>query len=364
MPRITQYEVALKDYNKVKFFPFPVRPGEPFMLTSNPWNFLKTWLNNEIKSIRRTTDRKLRLEKSLYFLELAENFQNAADGAKLPTKGTFAYYSILNLIKVYLLTEGIDLETTMEHHGLSLPSNETKRLKIQPTNGDGINVFAKFSELIDSPVTSGDFISLDEMISEIPEIHEMTFNIGKLTTAKRKFLPVEIQVLTNKPRRSHLIYELKYEKKNAKLMQVSKFGSGNLHAKLEQTQDDGTWITFRSKNRRNYTKGSNSSWNSNYKSIREELIEIGVSVILTRTGYRYYLNLQPNKYRPISYFVALMYYIGLIARYRPTVYNEILTGEYQAVLNETMETCPHQFLYYVSSLITKKVCAVPMAKIN
>lgn len=364
MPRAIEYETALKEYNKVKFYPFPVKPGEPFMLTSNPWNFLKTWINNEIKSFGRTTDRKLRLEKSLYFLELAENFQNAADGAKLPTKGTFAYYSILNLIKVYLLTEGVDLETTMEHHGLSLPSNESKRLKIQPNSTDGINVFAKFSELIGSPVTSGEFITLDEMISEIPEIHEMTFNIGKLTTAKRKFLPIEIQILTNRLRRTHLIYEIQYEKKNANLMQVSKFRSGILNDKLEKLSDDGNWVTFRAKNRRNFTNGSNTSWNSNYRMIREELLDIGISVILTRTGYRYYLNLQPNKYRPITYFVALMYYIGSIARYRPTVYNEILTGEYQAVLNETMETCPRQFLYYLSSLITKKVCAVPMAKIN
>lgn len=364
MPRVTTYETALKDYNKVKFYPFPVKPGEPFMLTSNPWNFLKTWLNNEIKTFGRTTDRKLRLEKSLYFLDLAENFQNAADSAKLPTKGTFAYYSVLNLIKVYLLTEGIDLETTMEHHGLSLPSNETTRLKIQPINGDGINVFAKFSELIGCPVTAGDYISIDEMISEIPEIHEMTFNIGKLTTSKRKFLPVEIQVLTNTPRRSHLIYEVKYEKKNSNLMQVSKFRTGVLNEKLEKIEDDGTWVKYRAKNRRNYTTGSDTSWNTNFKSIQTDLVDMGVSVILTRSGYRYYLNLQPNKYKPISYFVALMYYVGSVARYRPTVYNEILTGEYQAVLNETMETCPRQFLYYISSLITKKVCAVPMAKIN
>ena len=72
MPRAIEYETALKEYNKVKFYPFPVKPGEPFMLTSNPWNFLKTWINNEIKSFGRTTDRKLRLEKSLYFFQLKE----------------------------------------------------------------------------------------------------------------------------------------------------------------------------------------------------------------------------------------------------------------------------------------------------
>lgn len=364
MARILEYQTAKRNYNRVKFFPFPVEPGEPFMLTSNPWNFLKTWLSNEIKSYQRTNDRKRKLEKSLYFLELAENYQAAADFAKLPTKGTLTYYSILNLIKVYLLTEGEDLESIIEHHGLSLPPDETMRLKISTSRNGSINIFSKFSEKVSSNVTAGEFISLDEMISEIPEIHEMTYNIGKLTTKKRKFLPIEIEILTNKPRQSHLIYEIKFEKKNSNIMQVSKFKSGSLFNKLELIKDDETWLTYRSKERRNYTKESDSSWKINYKSLREELMNIGVSVILTRRGYRYYLNLQPNKYKPIVYFVALMYYMGSVARYRPTVYNDVLSGEYQAVLNETMETCPRQFLYYISSLITKKVCAVPMAKLS
>jgi hypothetical protein len=364
MARTLQYESARKDYHRVKYFPFPVPPGEPYMLTSNPWNFLKTWLNNEIRKFNRTSPRKKRLEKSLYFLELAENFQNAADYAKLPTKGTFSYYSILNLIKVFLLTSGEDLETTIEHHGLSLPPNETKKLKISSIGNDGINIFATFAKKVGCTVVPGNFIKIDEMTSELPEIHEMTFNIGKLTTKKRKFLPVEIEILTNTPRHTHLVYELKYEKKNSNLMQVSKFNSGILNSKLQKIGDDGRWITYRSKNRVNYTKSSENSWYARYNLIRQELTDIGVSVILTRSGYRYYLNLQPNKYKPITYYVALMYYIGSVARYRPTVYNDILTGEYQAVLNETMETCPRQFLYYISSLITKKVCAVPMAKLN
>ena len=64
MPRRTQYELAKRNYHSVKYFPFPIESGAPFMLTSNPWNFLNTWLNNEIRKIQRTTDKSKRLEKS------------------------------------------------------------------------------------------------------------------------------------------------------------------------------------------------------------------------------------------------------------------------------------------------------------
>lgn len=358
-----EYELAKRNYHSVKYFPFPVEPGEPFMLTSNPWNFLDTWINNQIRLFKRTSERKERLEKSLYFLELAKNFQLSADSAKMPTKGTLTYYSILNLNKVFLLTKGIDLEVSMEHHGLVLPSNEKKRLRVSSNGDEFINLFSTFSKFVGSSVNAGEFIDIDEMISEIPEIHEMTFNIGKLRTTKRKFLPIEINILTNKPRHTHLIYEIKYEKKNANLMRVEKFRSGILNTKLEKYCEDDVYISYRSKRRINYTYNSDSSWKNRYQEIQNELNEIGVSVILTRGGYRYYLNLQPNKYKPIVYYVALMYYIGSVARYRPTLYNNILAGEYQSVFTEALETCNVQFLYYLASLITKKVCAVPMAKL-
>jgi hypothetical protein len=364
MPAKLEYELAKRKYNSVKFFPFPVEPGEPFMLTSNPWNFLNTWLNNEIRKYQRSSDNSKRIEKSLYFLELAENFHTASEKARMPTKGTLIYYSTLNLVKVFLLNSGVDLEVSMEHHGLVLQSNEKRRLKTSPSKDDCINIFAKFSELIGSPITAGEFIDIDEMISEITEIHEMTYNIGKLITTKRKFLPVEIEIKTNIPRRSHLVYEIKFEKKNSNIMRCEKFDSGILNRKLDLISDDGAYKTYRSKKRFNYTNNSDSSWKLRYKEIQDEITELGMSVILTRRGYRYYLNLQPNKYKPITYYVSLMYYIGSVARYRPTLYKNILTGEYQAVFNETIETCSTQFLYYISSLITKKICAVPMAKLN
>lgn len=369
MPRLKpEFEDAKRDYKSVKYFPYEIDPGDPFALTSDPWHYLKAWLKKQISEIKKTTEHRKRLEKALYFAQLAESFQKAADLTELPTKGTLAYYSVLNLVKTFLLVKDYDLETTVEYHGLTLPSDKTTELKISAaTNGNGINIFHEFAKEMGCSVQPGTTISLDEMISEISEVHEMCYNLGKLKTGKRKFLPIVIRILTNKPYRNKLTYEISFEKKNSKLMRTEKLDNGQLQVKLTKENDDvkrKDWNIYRAKSLLNFTQKSDSSWRNNYRIICKEIEELRVVSMLTRHGYRYYLNLQPEKYKSSVYFFSLMYYIGSVARYRPTVNEEILEGDYSAILNEVMHTCPKQFLYFIVSKITKKVCAVPMSKID
>lgn len=368
MARTTKFEDAKRDYKSVLYFPFGTEPGDPFVLTSDPWHFLKAWLRKSISEIRKSNDHRAKLQKALYFAQLAENFQKAANLTELPTKGTLAYYSVLNLVKTFLLVKDYDLETSIEYHGLSLPSDKSKELKISPSpSGVGINIFHEFAKQMGSPVQSGGTIHLDEMISEIVEVHEMCFNLGKLNTGKRKFLPVEIKILTNSGSFNKLLYEIGFEKKNSMLMRTDKFNRGELASKLILDQVDSTrpnWVIYKSKMKLRYTHKSDRSWKSNYQIICDEIENLKVVTILTRRGYRYYLNLQPCRYKSSVYFFALMYYIGSVARYRPTLNEEILEGDYSAILNEIMTTSTKQFLYFMVSKITQKVCAVPMAKLD
>lgn len=368
MPRRTEYEDAKRDYKSVKYSPFGNEPGDPFVLTSDPWHYLKAWLRQEHNVIKKKTRQKERLGKAIYFAELAENFQKAADLTVLPTKGTLTYYSILNLVKSYLLTIGYDLETNIEYHGLSLPADRTDELKVSAAaTGGGINIFHEFASQCGCVAQPGSPITLKEMVSEIPEIHEMCFNLGKLSTTKRKFLPIEIRIITNKITRSHLTYEFAFEKKNSNVMRTEKFNEGVLATKLEKLDDDPLkphWLVYRAKKKWTYTRDSDRSWINNYQSICDEIKNLNVAQMLTRQGYRYYANLQPGAYRPLVSFFALMYYIGSVARYRPTLNQTILEGDYSAILNEVMMTGPKQFLYHMVSKITRKVCAVPMAKID
>ncbi len=86
--------------------------------------------------------------------------------------------------------------------------------------------------------------------------------------------------------------------------------------------------------------------------------------MLTRQGYRFYMDLEPNRLHRLSSVLGFAYYLGTIARYRPSLNEEILKGKYQSIINEAITACPNQFFYLMVSHITKQVCAIPMSKIE
>jgi hypothetical protein len=123
-------------------------------------------------------------------------------------------------------------------------------------------------------------------------------------------------------------------------------------------------IVFRSKESFTYTHKSNISWNKAYSKICKQIEKLNIATMLTRSGHRYYLNLQPSQLSQQTNYFLLLFYMGSAARYRPTLFEEFLQGEYQAIFNEVLSTSPDQFLYSMVSHITNKVCAVPMAKLD
>src|SRR5690606_36000569 len=181
---------------------------------------------------------------------------------------------------------------------------------------------------------------------------------------KRKFLPVKIDFISNEKKWSKLSYRLCFEKKHKNNYRVEKFDSGVLNNRLEKAEDVNEQETYISKQIRNLTHESDQSWCSNYQELCKEIKEINIRTMLTRMGFKYYLDLQPDKYDSLIYSYALMFYIGSVARYRPSLNEEILEGDYKAVISETMNSTPKQFLYLMTGLITKKVCAVPMASLD
>ena len=85
--------------------------------------------------------------KAKYFAELGEGFHISSKQARMPVKGTMIYYSLINLVKAYLLVNGYDLETKTEHHGLSLPPNRKLDLKLSNINDIGVSIFHEFSKV-------------------------------------------------------------------------------------------------------------------------------------------------------------------------------------------------------------------------
>ena len=323
-------EQVLREYKSVKYFPFENEAGAPFILTSDPLSYLEAWLDNKLTAIQRDSGKiRANLKKAQYFTRLSKDFYNSAILAKMPSKGTLIYYSFINLTKVFLILRDYDLETKMEHHGLSLPSDSKSKLKLANPNGEGISIFHEFSKIIGREIKNkdGPYIEFKDILRNLPEVHEIGYALNLFPKSKRKFLPVEIKIRTNTPR-NKLFYTIDYEKKFCKQMNVEKFEKGIFKEKLIpiQVEDDPYRNHFKSVLQVGYTKTSERSWKICYPKIINDLNELNIVPMLTRKGYRFYIDLEASRLHRLSSVLAFAYYIGTVARYRPTLNETVLKG--------------------------------------
>lgn len=361
-------ERAKKNYQDVQYFPFGNEPACSYILTANPFSYLAAWLDGKIDSYDRLRANGKRLIKAKYFCELAESFNQSALNSRLPVKGTLLYYAHLNLVKCYLLVNGFDLEEKSESHGLSMPPDFEKHIKITGNPTGSISIFWEFSRLLGDDVNSnsGCKIKLDELLEEMPEVHEIGHALDILKT-KRKFLPVHINIMTNAGTYSKLFYEINYKDHQNHIIPIERLTKNHFNDKIYRVscyEEEGlNRVFFRSNLSPNFNTKNNESWQRAYLKLTQELEKIGATEMLTNSGYRNYINLKPGKLHRLSATFALMFYLGSVARYRPSLYQKVLRGKYQPIINEVIDTCPRQFYYLMVSRITKQVCAIPMAKI-
>lgn len=100
-----------------------------------------------------------------------------------------------------------------------------------------------------------------------------------------------------------------------------------------------------------------------YKNILCEYKKLDIVPILTKQGYRYYVDLRPGELPQLSYSLAAMFYLGSAARYRPLEIKSLLENELRPLVSELVSLTPKQFLYQMVSLITKRECVIPFAAI-
>src|SRR5262245_7493375 len=101
MPRRPDVGVpALFRYQRVVYSHVDIDPGQSLLLTADPWSYLRACLTQDIAGTRG--QKRASLERARYYAALAEGFYIAAQDTVLPTRGTLAYYGMLNLVKCFL----------------------------------------------------------------------------------------------------------------------------------------------------------------------------------------------------------------------------------------------------------------------
>ena len=341
-------------YREVEYSPFGHVAGSKKVLIADPWAYLDSYLKGEIEGTRG--DNKSRLDKAIYYVDLAESFSKASETISLPAKGTLVYYSMLNLVKAFLSVKGVNLEADIEHHGLMTPGNF--KVKVM-NNRSGIDIFAKFCEVLGKPVEGSESLDIADCCLNIPELHEIAYQVSG-QTSKQSFLPVKVQLLVNEAK-NKLFTEISYAKRNEERVAIEKFYRGPIKDYFKESYTLKDHVKFRSKNKKNLTR---ENFITLHRNICKEYSKFNLNSLLTRNGYSYYYNLTPNKFHHLSNLLMVMFYIGTVARYRPTEMKDIMSGQRRSLISEAVAICPKQFLYHITSHITNNVCVIPFSHLG
>jgi len=360
MPRKPEIgEPAKYKYQPVRYSHFDVvDPGTSLVLTADPWSYLTAWLSKEVSGSRG--DNRKRLERAKYFAQLAKSFCEAATALTLPSKGTLLYYGMLNLVKCFISVNGVDLEQGPEIHGCMVGEEEGHQIVIAGKPKKATSIFHEFARVLGTPPQGKAPLGLDQVLAQIPEIHEMAYTLRLLPNKERAFLPVTIDFLVN-ARHDKLFTEMRYQKKQEARFPNIQFLSGSRKTYFKQMPEADGWVVFRSKRKKALTK---TNWETVYANIRREYIRFNLFSILTPEGYKYYCNLSEPTYHQLCYTLMFFFFIGTVTRYRPSQTEKLLVGELAPLLTEAATICPQQMLYQLVSMTTGRICVKPHAMLR
>ena len=254
---------------------------------------------------------------------------------------------------------GIDLETKLEHHGLSLPLGQEQKILVSKPNPDVLNIFHEFARLLGQRVESKETLSLKSLSSHLPDIHEMAYTLGQVAGRKRAFLPIDVRLLFT-DNEGYMFSEIAYEKKQLTRVDTRRFLTGKREDYFKASYEKEGCLVHRSARRKAF------DWNNlprKYSNLCKEYADFDISSILTSRGYVYYCDLQKPKYHHLSYSLLMMFYIGTAARYRPSEMSELLSSDMRPLISEAIAVIPGQMLYHLVSLCTQRNCVVPHATV-
>ena len=311
---VSKGENALFKYNKIRYSFVELSAGEQQVLTSDPWSsFLASNLQRRLAKSRGQN--RIKIERSIYFASLAEEFFRAADSVQLPAKGTLLYYGMLDLVKCYLSLKNVPLETTHEHHGLVLPMGKKHTIEVKGIMQQAVNIFLEFCKVLGKPITSPHEVNFQQALSHVPEIHSIYTTLGHIN--KRKLLPVDIEFQVNNAK-DVLFTEVLYQKEQDAKVETSKFNKKERKKYFRDGYPRDGYHVYRSKQRKSYTA---SNIHTIYRNILKDYKKLDIVPILTKQGYRYYVDLRPGELSHLAYTLLAMFYLGSAARYRPSEMN-------------------------------------------
>ncbi len=345
-------------------FPMYVENRYTRIITADVWAYFKYIISVRLKKDQRN--------KANAFLEQAFEFYEAAKNPRLSTRPVLYYYALLNLAKMYLIINHVNIPAKVRH-GISDPRTNyctslhfgAQVVQFEQCNSDHSSIFPELVKILGGgSVFRINPFKVISLLKQIPGIHR-TYCI--ITGQSPCFLPVKKFDLLKTPS-GDIAVRLILDKNNIDIPTVLKnirsrisFKRSFFQVEVEKEKEkDELWFETTSK------QGIGAR---RYQAIRkhaEDIREAGLWGIITNNGWRYYLScLKPIEILPpLVSIYATMFYLSAITRYKPYDFDKILEGKFSWLMNEFVRTQPAQFLYGIAGHIAGTDVVRPFAALD
>jgi hypothetical protein len=327
------------------------------VVTADPWAYLIYLASQQLP--------KAEARIAIAYIQQALDFFRAAENPRLASRPLLYYYSFLNLAKAALLMRRVPLPMQVQH-GISYPKTNTgKRLyltkqtvSVPKAKAGHSEVFAELLCQMDAAHACDRTWKVLDLVAQMPSVHR---TYTRVTNREPRFFPIkEFDVLR---------------------------GGGKIWARLSAKSTDHdvartklalqrrpsfktTFVKVAGKDKEIWyetqqVKAHGAGLDTGIATLAASVRAVGISAILTSSGFRYYASLtEPKEFMPyLAATYAVAYYLGSITRYQPQDFDKIIGGKYLWLVEEFVATAPTQFVYGLASWLAGYEVVRPFASL-
>jgi hypothetical protein len=286
------------------------------------------------------------------FVEQAFDFFEAAANPQIGSKPVLYYYSFLNLAKSALLIRQVPIPTELKH-GISDPRANARtrlrlsgqRVRIPGAAASRSELFPEFVKILGGAADEPRDVPVLRLFGQVASIHRTHTRVAG---EQPSFIPVRRCELLRE--RNDLWVRLVFDKHDKDVQPYLSHVKRRPYFRRvlkQKLSGNDTEIVFETEPIVGQRRGIDPA----VKRLSEKLRSLHLATILTTAGYRYYLSTVTARYwlPPLAAGYAALFYLGSVTRYKPDVFDKILSGGYSWVVGELLATYPLQFVYGLAS---------------
>lgn len=329
------------------------------LFVSSPWNIIERKINSNCP-------KPAKVAALAYFSQAKEFYDASQSRGNNSAKPLLIYYSFMNLLKAILLTNRSVLSFGDVYHGLTtnFPKNITPipqgTITAKPNTARNINLFdLMLTNLFDSGIGQRDMkFQLSRVFSQILLGHRLWCQSAD---HDERFISIKTPEFIYNSNHNECWLSFEIPKSDLSRLDVSarktlKMSGLEPHWRLvtPQNGEEGI-IKFETIN----TNPCNRVIDIANDLAKETKHLFWHSITTTPPFRKYYIYLKRPREIILPQFASIycaFFYLGSITRYRPHMFEKLISGPYGDFIQEFIENQPSQWLYMLASeLATQEV---------